>query len=119
MSLVAVRLKTSKLSGTRGFCWPETRDAVKRPAAVNRSEEHTSELQSQSNLVCRLLLENKTLFSARLSVLLRLCVSFKSCVFFPQFSTLSRTPPPDSPCGSPPAALRPSALPSPLAPCGP
>src|SRR2546430_10134669 len=25
-----------------------------------RSEEHTSELQSQSNLVCRLLLENKT-----------------------------------------------------------
>src|SRR2546430_6509885 len=26
-----------------------------------RSEEHTSELQSQSNLVCRLLLENKTL----------------------------------------------------------
>src|SRR2546430_6083462 len=26
-----------------------------------RSEEHTSELQSQSNLVCRLLLENKNL----------------------------------------------------------
>src|SRR2546427_11975091 len=31
--------------------WPQ------RPAA--RSEEHTSELQSQSNLVCRLLLEKK------------------------------------------------------------
>src|SRR2546427_3539341 len=30
-----------------------------RPA---RSEEHTSELQSQSNLVCRLLLEKKTYF---------------------------------------------------------
>src|SRR5256886_9637988 len=29
-----------------------------------RSEEHTSELQSQSNLVCRLLLEKKTMFSA-------------------------------------------------------
>src|SRR5205085_12605992 len=29
-----------------------------RPASV-RSEEHTSELQSQSNLVCRLLLEKK------------------------------------------------------------
>src|SRR2546430_10260388 len=29
------------------------------PAAWNRSEEHTSELQSQSNLVCRLLLEKK------------------------------------------------------------
>src|SRR5688572_31063522 len=27
----------------------------------NRSEEHTSELQSQSNLVCRLLLEKKKL----------------------------------------------------------
>src|SRR2546430_5160486 len=28
-------------------------------ALVQRSEEHTSELQSQSNLVCRLLLEKK------------------------------------------------------------
>src|SRR2546430_13358240 len=27
--------------------------------SVDRSEEHTSELQSQSNLVCRLLLEKK------------------------------------------------------------
>src|SRR2546430_13746845 len=35
-----------------------------------RSEEHTSELQSQSNLVCRLLLEkkNKCLHSQMLSV---------------------------------------------------
>src|SRR2546427_5628550 len=30
-----------------------------RPKACSRSEEHTSELQSQSNLVCRLLLEKK------------------------------------------------------------
>src|SRR5688572_31239508 len=31
-----------------------------RPGKLNlRSEEHTSELQSQSNLVCRLLLEKK------------------------------------------------------------
>src|SRR2546430_5853697 len=29
------------------------------PLAHGRSEEHTSELQSQSNLVCRLLLEKK------------------------------------------------------------
>src|SRR2546430_5927588 len=29
------------------------------PSAKERSEEHTSELQSQSNLVCRLLLEKK------------------------------------------------------------
>src|SRR2546430_10942138 len=30
-----------------------------RPQPLCRSEEHTSELQSQSNLVCRLLLEKK------------------------------------------------------------
>src|SRR2546430_13374892 len=30
-----------------------------RALADDRSEEHTSELQSQSNLVCRLLLEKK------------------------------------------------------------
>src|SRR2546421_5595835 len=29
------------------------------PAATGRSEEHTSELQSRSDLVCRLLLEKK------------------------------------------------------------
>src|SRR5688572_32041416 len=29
------------------------------PCRTERSEEHTSELQSQSNLVCRLLLEKK------------------------------------------------------------
>src|SRR2546430_11460964 len=31
----------------------------KYPECARRSEEHTSELQSQSNLVCRLLLEKK------------------------------------------------------------
>src|SRR5688572_31272836 len=31
-----------------------------------RSEEHTSELQSQSNLVCRLLLEKKKILQLRL-----------------------------------------------------
>src|SRR2546430_11797822 len=34
-------------------------DQVSRAAGTLRSEEHTSELQSQSNLVCRLLLEKK------------------------------------------------------------
>src|SRR2546430_10458993 len=37
-------------------------DTYSRPLGnlrVSRSEEHTSELQSQSNLVCRLLLEKK------------------------------------------------------------
>src|SRR5688572_31803528 len=32
---------------------------ARRRAVAGRSEEHTSELQSQSNLVCRLLLEKK------------------------------------------------------------
>src|SRR5262249_59816931 len=31
----------------------------KQPVALKRSEEHTSELQSLTNLVCRLLLEKK------------------------------------------------------------
>src|SRR2546430_3634209 len=35
--------------------------AIRVNAFVSRSEEHTSELQSQSNLVCRLLLENKNI----------------------------------------------------------
>src|SRR2546430_6209733 len=34
-------------------------NSLDRAAAFVRSEEHTSELQSQSNLVCRLLLEKK------------------------------------------------------------
>src|SRR2546430_9773718 len=36
-------------------------------AALPRSEEHTSELQSQSNLVCRLLLEKKNEWLTALS----------------------------------------------------
>src|SRR5688572_30896459 len=33
--------------------------SIAQPRLLARSEEHTSELQSQSNLVCRLLLEKK------------------------------------------------------------
>src|SRR2546430_6148776 len=47
------RTQTSLTCG----CWIKT---VSAPTAA-RSEEHTSELQSQSNLVCRLLLEKKTM----------------------------------------------------------
>src|SRR2546430_8829053 len=46
-----------------------------------RSEEHTSELQSQSNLVCRLLLEKKKNISA------------DSGVALPHYSILSQTTP--------------------------
>src|SRR2546427_9572091 len=38
---------------------------LERRAPQPRSEEHTSELQSQSNLVCRLLLEKKKKRSVR------------------------------------------------------
>src|SRR6266511_5738040 len=46
------------------FCRPATRDGDfpargRGPASTPRSEEHTSELQSRENLVCRLLLEKK------------------------------------------------------------
>src|SRR2546427_6071945 len=44
-----------------------------------RSEEHTSELQSQSNLVCRLLLEKKTKTG-----------EFRSCLFVPLLVGVSR-----------------------------
>src|SRR2546430_7469438 len=38
---------------------PPRREPIFRNFSTSRSEEHTSELQSQSNLVCRLLLEKK------------------------------------------------------------
>src|SRR2546430_7784826 len=42
----------------KAFRGTPTRTVVRRwPSSPDRSEEHTSELQSQSNLVCRLLLE--------------------------------------------------------------
>src|SRR2546427_9364967 len=43
-------------------CFPQAPSACRAPCCAwpeARSEEHTSELQSQSNLVCRLLLEKK------------------------------------------------------------
>src|SRR2546430_2915468 len=43
----------------------------REPASDSRSEEHTSELQSQSNLVCRLLLEKKNRYRRESSVALR------------------------------------------------
>src|SRR5256886_9653412 len=51
--------------------------AVHETGARMRSEEHTSELQSQSNLVCRLLLEKKNRTTD-----LRLCGyrSYLSCI---------------------------------------
>src|SRR6266853_6234475 len=44
-------------SPTLSGCWTGVRTTTAVPDV--RSEEHTSELQSQSNIVCRLLLEKK------------------------------------------------------------
>src|SRR2546430_5330863 len=43
----------------RILLWAEEEIKLKNLPPRSRSEEHTSELQSQSNLVCRLLLEKK------------------------------------------------------------
>src|SRR5688572_31720018 len=42
-----------------GFVGPVEGEVASGDVGLGRSEEHTSELQSQSNLVCRLLLEKK------------------------------------------------------------
>src|SRR5256886_3359369 len=46
------------------------------PSEPTRSEEHTSELQSQSNLVCRLLLEKKKQYNFYLRICLMLTEIF-------------------------------------------
>src|SRR2546430_12478634 len=50
--------RCSKKNGRRES-WTNSCTASLRWRPKKRSEEHTSELQSQSNLVCRLLLEKK------------------------------------------------------------
>src|SRR5690349_23612808 len=46
---------------TRSPSWPITEESTPTASASSRSEEHTSELQSRRDLVCRLLLEKKKL----------------------------------------------------------
>src|SRR2546430_7646876 len=52
---------TNSITGNAGFLKlaVDTNPALPAKIYELRSEEHTSELQSQSNLVCRLLLEKK------------------------------------------------------------
>src|SRR2546421_7921128 len=50
--------RASRRRAGRGLAAPVPRGAARR-AGRRRSEEHTSELQSRSDLVCRLLLEKK------------------------------------------------------------
>src|SRR5256886_13035407 len=62
---LGMRRRAQKAAGTRLQSRPQRvachgiHDTDRRLARRSRSEEHTSELQSQSNLVCRLLLEKK------------------------------------------------------------
>src|SRR5256885_5421657 len=58
-------LQRDELEMTQGYFVPQTRDSItikflpQFEGYIWRSEEHTSELQSPCNLVCRLLLEKK------------------------------------------------------------
>src|SRR2546430_6237959 len=54
-----VRLQPASSKGKDQKSSPSAIHAVVSTMKLARSEEHTSELQSQSNLVCRLLLEKK------------------------------------------------------------
>src|SRR5260370_31457379 len=47
---------------------------------IQRSEEHTSELQSHLNLVCRLLLEKKKQRNARSSTLFHLISTYRQTI---------------------------------------
>src|SRR5689334_24168757 len=60
----------SRQRGTKSMCLEQPRQSneweavqVYKPTTCFRSEEHTSELQSQFHLVCRLLLEKKNIRS--------------------------------------------------------
>src|SRR5437588_3693139 len=57
-SEIASRPRSISVMASANFPWPSRMDALAR-VFIMRSEEHTSELQSHSDLVCRLLLEKK------------------------------------------------------------
>src|SRR2546421_3350921 len=68
--LIEHRVVHVVLTGPQSFTAPVGRGLSRRPRArlgggIARSEEHTSELQSRSDLVCRLLLEKKKKCRAR------------------------------------------------------
>src|SRR5688572_31800490 len=70
-----------RFSGRRGGWWRRGRGRRR----LLRSEEHTSELQSQSNLVCRLLLEKKNPAPDS-----RACLSFLALVHLPAVAARRR-----------------------------
>src|SRR5690349_23021728 len=58
---VTVEIRTGRRGLGAGVMWPRATNGaiVTNAHVVGRSEEHTSELQSRRDLVCRLLLEKK------------------------------------------------------------
>src|SRR5260370_20270594 len=66
-------LRRCRLAGHGGLNGRRRRDRDVDGAGAGRSEEHTSELQSHLNLVCRLLLEKKKHTSERQSHLNLVC----------------------------------------------
>src|SRR5438034_6683241 len=73
LKLIAGGLGLAALGAEAAACAPTVRAASSEPRrsaapAPDRSEEHTSELQSHSDLVCRLLLEKKNNRSLPLSL---------------------------------------------------
>src|SRR2546421_2687322 len=67
-----LKAPTPLLRASRAFSFvqPEARDALNKGVGAfkngqYRSEEHTAELQSRSDLVCRLLLDKKTTYPIR------------------------------------------------------
>src|SRR2546430_4520994 len=70
-TLFRSRCFTSSMTSPTGSsvsCWHGTFESRRTWSNVPRSEEHTSELQSQSNLVCRLLLEKKKIYATQHSI---------------------------------------------------
>src|SRR5256885_13113299 len=65
------------ISGERTWCPPSSPRSC--PAGRRRSEEHTSELQSPCNLVCRLLLEKKKKKIIHDSLQLHACAGAFAC----------------------------------------
>src|SRR5438034_308462 len=63
---------------------PKSFRRLMRGSTCSRSEEHTSELQSHSDLVCRLLLEKKkkTYWQTKAAVISLTLILFKSFLIF-------------------------------------
>src|SRR2546430_10072967 len=79
----AVPVLRGLLEAKKVWKWTHHKELRIAAAQAHRSEEHTSELQSQSNLVCRLLLEKKKQNAGESLALSRNLLSWSSCTRWP------------------------------------